>query len=131
MPGSQPTRDVSIILPCYNEGQKLYQTLEALRDSTGVTYEVVVVNDASSDACCDFLRSAPSLFADTLLVDLDQRHGVARSRSVGAGRARAPVLVFMDAHCLPRRGWLEKLLAELEKPGTGIVAPQILSLIHI
>lgn len=103
------------------------QTLEALRDSTDVSYEVIVVNDASSDSCCDFLRSDPFRFANTLLVDLEERHGVALSRAVGAGRAGAPVLVFMDAHCFPRRGWLEKLLAEIDKPGAGIVAPQISS----
>jgi GT2 family glycosyltransferase len=119
--------EVSIVAPCYNEGERLYQTLEALRDSTGVSYEVIVVNDASSDSCCDLLRSEPSRFANTLLVDLDERHGVAQARGMGAGQARAPVLVFMDAHCFPRRGWLEKLLAEIDKPDAGIVAPQISS----
>lgn len=34
----------------------------------------------------------------------------------------------MDAHCIPRRGWLNKLLEELHKPGVSIVAPQISSI---
>ena len=38
------------------------------------------------------------------------------------------MLIFMDAHCFPRAGWLPKLLAELHQPDTGIVAPQISTL---
>ena len=45
-----------------------------------------------------------------------------------AERARAPELMFMDSHCAPRAGWLSKLLAELDQPNAGIVAPQISSL---
>jgi GT2 family glycosyltransferase len=119
---------VSVVMPVYNEGERLYQTLQALRNTTEVSYEVIVVNDASTDSGCDFLRAQPSPFENVVLLEAERRNGVARSRNLGAERARGPVLVFMDAHCFPRPGWLAKLLAELHKPDTGIVAPQISSL---
>ena len=37
------------------------------------------------------------------------------------------MLVAMDAHCLPRAGWLEKLLQVLHEPGVGIASPHISS----
>jgi GT2 family glycosyltransferase len=120
--------EVSVVIPVYNEGDRLCQTLTAIHDTTNVSYEAIVVNDASTDSCCDFLRSAPTPFDNVVLLDSAQRQGVARSRNLGAGRARAPVLVFMDAHCFPRPGWLPELLAELDQPNAGIVAPQISSL---
>jgi GT2 family glycosyltransferase len=119
--------EVSIILPVYNEGPRLVRTLEAIRDTTGIRYEVIVVNDASTDSGCDALRADPPPFENLLLLDLPSRHGVPAARNLGAERAGAPVLVAMDAHCIPQPGWLEKLLAELERPGVGVVAPQVRS----
>ena len=120
--------EVSIILPVYNEGPRLCQTLTAIRDTVNLSYEVIVVNDASTDSCCDALRTDPPPFENLALADLPEHHGVAHARNLGAERAGAPTLITMDAHCLPRPGWLEKLLAELRKPGVGIVAPQISSI---
>lgn len=119
--------EASLVLPVYNEGRRLSESLAAIRDTTGVRYEAIVVNDASTDSCCDFLRADPPPFANVALVGLAERHGVAFARNLGAERAKAPVLVFMDGHCFPRRGWLERLLAELDKHEGGIVAPQISS----
>ena len=119
--------EASVVLPVYNEGERLRQTLDAIRGSTEIPYEAIVVNDVSTDSCCDALRADPPPFDNVVLLDLEHCHGVAGARNRGAARARAPVLVFMDAHCSPRRGWLEKLLAEFDKPHAGIVAPQISS----
>jgi hypothetical protein len=82
--------DVSIVLPAYNEGPRLCQTLAAIRDTTSVSYEVIVVNDASTDSCCDVLRADPPPFENLVLVDLPRRHGVAHARNLGAELARAP-----------------------------------------
>jgi GT2 family glycosyltransferase len=120
---SECAPEVSIILPVYNEGARLAKTLAAIRDTVKVSYQIVVVNDGCTDACCDALS-----FDNLLLVDVPQRRGVAHARNLGAARATAPTLVAMDAHCVPRPGWLEKLLDELHKPGVGIVAPQIVSI---
>ncbi len=120
--------EVSLVLPAYNEGRRLAETLAAIRTTAAVRYEAIVVNDASTDSCCDFLRADPPPFANVVLIDLAKRHGVAPARNLGADRAKAPVLVFMDAHCIPRTGWLERLLEELDKHEGGIVAPQISSL---
>jgi GT2 family glycosyltransferase len=123
----QSAPEISIVLPVYNEGPRLSQTLTAIRDTTNVSYEVIIVNDASTDSCCDALRADPPPLENLMLID-QPRLGVAHARNVGAEHAKAPILITMDAHCIPRQGWLEKLLAELHKPGVGIVAPQISSI---
>jgi len=126
--GDRVVPEASVVLPAHNEGSRLLQTLAAIRDTTNLRYEVIVVNDASTDSCCDALRANASPFENLVLVDLPERDGVAHARNLGAQHAKAPVLVAMDAHCIPRQGWLEKLLEELHQPGVGIVAPKISSL---
>jgi len=119
---------VSIVLPVHNEGHRLRETIAALRKTVSVEYEIIVVNDGSSDGCCDFLLSNPAEFEDVLLTDLPKRHGVAYARNLGAAQAKGSILIAMDAHCVPRAGWLPKLLDELHNPGVGIVGPQISSM---
>jgi GT2 family glycosyltransferase len=128
MTGHNVKPEVSIILPVHNEGPRLCQTLTAIRDTVSISYEVIVVNDGSTDSCCDSLRIDPPPFDNLLLVDLPKRQGVAHARNLGATHAQAPVLLAMDAHLIPRPGWLQKLLEQLHQPGVGIVAPQISSI---
>ena len=121
-PPAEPSPEVSIVLPAYNEGDRLRQTLAAIRDTVALRYEIIVVNDGSTDSCCETLP-----FDHLTLLNLPRREGVAHARNLAAAQAKAPLLVAMDAHCLPRPGWLEKLLDALHQPGVGIVAPQISS----
>lgn len=120
--GSEPP--VSIVLACHGEQHRVMLTVEALRTSTSPGYEVVVVDDGSPDGCCDFLREDPEGYPEVTLVTQEQQ-GSARARNSGVAHARAPIIVFMDAHCFPRAGWLDLMLEVLEDPSVGIVTPAI------
>lgn len=123
VPATEP--EVSIVIPVHNEGARLHLTLEALRVSTPVKSEIVVVDDASTDGCCDILRNEPSLFENVLLLESECPQGVAGARNCGARHAHAPVLSFLDAHCFPRPGWLKLLLDCLAWSDVGIATPAI------
>jgi len=45
------TPEVSIIIPVHNEGFRLRETIEAIAQTADVPYEVVVVDDVSTDGC--------------------------------------------------------------------------------
>ncbi|MCA9649454.1 MAG: glycosyltransferase [Myxococcales bacterium] len=126
--GIQPARcddpEVSIVLASHRERHRVMLTVEALRASTEGRYEVVVVDDGSDDGCCDFLREHPDLYPEVTLVTQDQQ-GSARARNSGVAHAQAPVVVFMDAHCFPRAGWLSLMRPLLDDPSVGIVTPAI------
>lgn len=90
---------VSIIIPAYNEGSYLPQTISALRlsaENTPVSdrpvIELIVVNDHSSDATPD----VAGVLAD-LVVETARRGGIGFARNVGAGAASGTLLIFVDA----------------------------------
>lgn len=119
---------ISIVLPAYNEGPRLESTLASLRETVELPYEAIVVNDGSTDDCCRFLDARDAIFENVVLLELEERRGVAYARNLGAEHAKAPILIAMDAHCIARSSWLEGLLDELHKQEAGIVAPRISSL---
>ncbi|MEM7160127.1 MAG: glycosyltransferase [Myxococcota bacterium] len=123
-PARRDVPPVSVILASHGEGYRVMLTVEALRAATEIDYEVIVVDDGSSDGCCDFLRAHVDEYPEVTLVT-QQRQGSAVARNSGVVHARAQTLVFMDAHCFPHAGWLPALLEVLERPGVGIATSAI------
>lgn len=119
--------EVSIVIPAWNEGPRLRETLDALRGTVQIPHQVVIVNDTSTDGSCDFLRVRPHPFDNVTLLDAPHRLGVAACRNLGAEMAAAPIMVTLDAHCIPHPRWLETLLDALHTEHAGIAAPQIIS----
>lgn len=103
--------DVSVIVPARDAADTLGATLAALADQdTPARYEVIVVDDGSTDATQAVVAS--SGVAVRLLRGTGA--GPAAARNVGAGAARGRVLAFTDADCVPDPGWLSAALAALE-----------------
>jgi len=85
---------ISFIVPAHNEEQLLGQTLDALQAAareTGTPYEIIVVDDASTDRTAAI---AASLGARVVHV---QHRQIARARNAGATAAIGDVFVFVDA----------------------------------
>ncbi|HJU67748.1 MAG TPA: glycosyltransferase family 2 protein [Gemmatimonadaceae bacterium] len=87
---------LSVIVPARNEAQRLPASLSALRrsDLTPESWELIVVDDASTDGTADVARE----YAD-VVVELPgpRALGPAYARNRGCDRARGAVIVFVDA----------------------------------
>jgi glycosyltransferase involved in cell wall biosynthesis len=88
----------------------------------GIDYEVVVVDDATSDDTAAFLTC---LEGDVVVWRTDEPVGFAAAANRGAAAARAPVLVFLRSATVPSPGWVEDLLASLASPGVGAAQVRI------
>jgi glycosyltransferase involved in cell wall biosynthesis len=125
--------EVSLIIPCRDEQHYIRQTLRhILNVPVEAPYEIIVVDDGSEDGCCNFLRQGelfppPTAEAYWPYIELltIPGMGVARARNLGALRARAPYLVFCDAHVIMPPGWLKRLINCLQEGETDAVCPAI------
>jgi glycosyltransferase involved in cell wall biosynthesis len=94
----------SVIVPARNALQTLARCLAALAAQRleASEYEVIVVDDGSTDGTAALARSA--FPAATVITQ--GPHGPAAARNRGAAAASAPVLAFCDADVFPTEGWL-------------------------
>ncbi len=116
---------VSIVIPVKNEGHHIRVTLDAIRATCGdLAYEIIVVDDGSTDGCCDALAQE---WAGSVAFALLRTPGIgaAAARNLGAAHARGTTLVFCDGNVIPRAGWLPGLLHDLDQPGVDLVAPAV------
>ncbi len=114
--------EASVVIPAHNAAETLPATLAALAaQKTGATFEVIVVDDGSTD---DTARIAEQ--AGTRLVRNPRPVGPGAARNAGVAAARGALLAFTDADCEPTPGWLDAGVEALGEAGLvqGRVAPQ-------
>lgn len=103
---------VSIIIPVKNEGVNIKNTLESLyQTKSSYLYEVIIVDDNSTDNCCDFLKKVQD--ENITLVSADGV-GVAMARNIGAEHASGEFVIFCDAHLFFEDHWIDRLLKPIE-----------------
>ena len=85
---------VSIVVPVYNAERYVADTLESLLDQTCSDFEVIIVNDGSTDSSMKICRR----FEDPRIRYVEQENrGLSEARNVGIERARGRYLGFIDA----------------------------------
>lgn len=115
---------ISVIIPCYNDGAYLPETLRKLKEQTYKHFETIVVNDGSTDALT--LEVLEQARLDGLTV-LDKPNGhLSSARNFGIRHARGSVIVTLDADDYYHPSFFEKGLRVLSaEPGTGVVSSYI------
>lgn len=87
---------VSVLLPCYNAGETLHLTLESLAHQTCRDFEVVVVDDGSTDDSLPILQSWER--RDSRFHIISSPHGgVIQASNTGILACRGPYIARMDA----------------------------------
>jgi GT2 family glycosyltransferase len=97
---------ISVLIVNYNSGDRLPRVLAALAAQDHHPFEVVVVDNASSDGSHDV--AAPEGL-DLRVVRLDTNTGFAGGVMAAAGHARHPWLAFLNPDAYPTRHWLHSL----------------------
>jgi len=106
------TAEVSVVIPTWNGGKTIGKCLNALRNqSFGRCFEILVVDDGSTDNTLDVLASYPEV-----LVISQANAGPASARNRGARDASGEVILFTDDDCAPARDWLTEMLRPFDDP---------------
>jgi glycosyltransferase involved in cell wall biosynthesis len=111
---------VSVIVPAYNAQAFVARTLASIRAQTFGDFEVIVVDDGSTDATAEIVAEIAQ--ADPRIRLVRQANGgVACARNRGLAEARGCYLANLDADDLWRPSFLERTVAAFEAAGEGAV----------
>jgi GT2 family glycosyltransferase len=115
---------ISIIIPNLNGAHHLPDCLDSLRRQRYPAFEVIVVDNGSTDGSLALLARD---YAEVRLVALDENWGFAPACNRGMRAARGTILVLLNNDTEADPGWLEALVAALARqPQAGAVASRIL-----
>ena len=111
---------VSVIISARNEAENLKNNLKAVLEQDHKNYEVIVVNDCSTDSTDDvlgeYLKTYKHLRVTSIAPDKKFTHGKKLALTVGIKAAVNEWLVFIDADCVPVSDkWLSRLQENFSK----------------
>lgn len=112
---------ISIIMPVYNAGEYLQETIEALQNQTFGDFEVICVDDGSADHSVEILQQTMRQDDRFLLVQ-QKNAGAGAARNRGFVAARGEYAIFLDSDDLFSPKLLEKLLNAAEDNQADIAA---------
>jgi len=108
---------VSVIIAARNEGKYLTALLERLKTQDHPNFEVLLVNDRSTDDTASILtkyRTSPWLHIITIEELLDGWNGKKYALKRGIDAAKNDVLLFTDADCVPQSNqWISEMTTKL------------------
>jgi len=118
MPWAPVAADVTVVIPVRDRHEELARCLSGLRDLA----HVIVVDDASADPLAIKRIAAQGGAA---VIHRQVNGGPGAARNTGLAAAQTELVAFLDSDCVPRPGWLGRLLPHFTDPATGAVAPRI------
>ena len=111
---SPSTPLVSIVIVSWNSGKYLPRCLECLSRQTFLDFEIIIVDNGSSDNSLFQLEERnPKL--NMLVERLSRNTGFAGGNNLGAHLARGKWLVLLNTDAFPERDWLEELVRASQK----------------
>jgi len=96
---------ISVVIPAHNEEAWIEGSVRSVlkQDDPGA-FEVIVVNNGSTDHTAQVARAAGALVVD------EARRGPAAARNAGVRISKGEIVAFLDADCVAPSGWLRSLV---------------------
>jgi len=99
-------RFISVVIPNRNGETTLSRSIEAALSSSYRGFEVVVVDDGSTDSSVEIARRYP-----VKVIELREHQGVSEARNTGARKSGGEILFFIDSDCLLQEDTLARVNA--------------------
>lgn len=104
--------DVTIVIPNYNGIAFLDACLRSLAEQTGVSAEIIIVDNGSTDGSLEFIREH---YPECRLICLEKNYGFCRAVNEGIKRAESPYVILLNNDTEVRPDFSEKLLAAIKE----------------
>jgi len=117
--GFEPT--VTVLVPCFNEGEAIRKTIERIFSSgyPEEKLEVVCVNDGSKDDSLVHMLAAQTRHPHLVVVNFEKNRGLCHGWGVGTFLARGEFMVCVDSDTFVFPGSLHKLMQGFVDPSVG------------
>lgn len=108
-------KSISVVIPVHNAEHSLKECLDSLFKSSYENFEVIIVNDFSTDESIKIAKEYPCK-----ITNLSEQRGPAFARDRGIILAEGEIVAFLDSDCIVPKDWLNKINTKLTHDIVGI-----------
>lgn len=121
MPTASGFKQVSIVLAAFNALEYTRTCLESIIKYTSVPYELILVNNGSSDGTKEHFETIPGAH----LIHNETNLGFSRGYNQGIKASSGKYVVLINNDCIVSSNWLENMLScAASDPAIGLVGPR-------
>lgn len=117
--------DISVVVPLYNEAESLPE-LEAwirkVMDKNGFTYEIIFVNDGSTDESWELIKGFSEKNPNVHGINFSRNYGKSPALNVGFRKAKGDVIITMDADLQDSPDEIPELYRMITEEGYDLVS---------
>lgn len=113
---------VSVIIVNWNGRYWLEQCLPTLQNQTSNNFEIIIVDNGSTDGSDLWLQTE---WTEVRLISLPQNIGFARANNIGIEASQSPYIATLNNDTLVAQDWLAQMLTAVTAPDIGMVACQM------
>src|ERR1044071_1939172 len=108
--------EITVIISTYNRSEMLAGAIESAleQESQGVSYEVIVVDNNSTDKTREVVEGYIERGHENLRYVFEAKQGVSYARNTGIAKARAEIIAFADDDVRVAKDWVAKIKAEFD-----------------
>lgn len=117
--------DISVVVPLYNEEESLPELTEwisRVMKANNFTYEIIFINDGSTDSSMDVIHSLADRFPQVRYVSFSRNYGKSPALNTGFARAQGDVVITMDADLQDSPDEIPALYDMIMKEGYDLVS---------
>jgi poly-beta-1,6-N-acetyl-D-glucosamine synthase len=107
---------VSILLPCYNEASHIEKTVKELNEINYIHYEIIVINDGSSDQTQDILSVLARSIDRLKVINILENKGKANALYFGTIASKGEIVVTMDSDAILDKNALLYMIPHFTTP---------------
>ncbi len=113
-------KKVSVVIPCFNQGKYLQETVNSVKSSTYKNIEIIIVNDGSDDSYTISVLEA--INEENIKIININNSGVCNARNIGISASSGEYILTLDGDDKISSDYIEKAVKVLdENPEIGIV----------
>ena len=101
---------ISIIVPVYNSQTYLSACLDSILAQTYSCYQIIIVNDCSSDNSIDIIENYKKKSKNVILINHDQNQGIGGARNTGLKVAEGDYITYIDSDDEVSSNYCEELI---------------------
>jgi len=105
---------VSVIIPTYNRVNYLKNTINSLLNQTNMPYEIIVIDDGSTDGTKEYLEEISQKYK-IIKCFYQKNSGPAKARNLGIKKARGNIIAFLDDDEIAHKNWIKVIVETFKK----------------
>ena len=114
-------KQISVVIPCYNQAPYIAETLQSVIAQSYKNLEIIIINDGSTDKSPEIVKSFEAKHKNIKVFNIENG-GVSKARNLGIEKASNELIFLMDGDDTINEEYIEKLYAEFENDSETIIS---------